>query len=85
MGSDEQLPGPTPTLFFAPDHAVSLFKTLGPAEAGKQLAASWGFFLEAAAGTVAIERHAGLSAAKDTYVTMISGDINPAQGIVIEP
>ncbi|HCJ21359.1 MAG TPA: DUF2855 domain-containing protein, partial [Erythrobacter sp.] len=39
------LPGPAPTLFFAPDHAVALFKDLGPQEAGRQMAESWRIFL----------------------------------------
>jgi hypothetical protein len=85
MGGAADLPGPTPTLFFAPDHAVALFKTLGPQEAGKQLAQSWSYFVEAAAGTVSIEKHAGLEAARATYLEMIGGKVDPAKGIVIEP
>jgi hypothetical protein len=85
MGGPKDMAGPAPIMFFAPDHAVALFKNLGPAEAGKQLAASWGHFLSAADGTVAIERHSGLEAARDTYCTMIGGNVDPAKGIVIEP
>ena len=79
------IPGPTPTLFFAPDHAVALFKSVGPEEAGKQIAASWHGFLEDAGDSIEIERKQGLEAARDTFIAMLGGDIDPAKGIVIEP
>ncbi len=85
LGGAEGLPGPPPTLFFAPDHAVALFKELGPEGAGRQIAESWHYFLEAVGGTVAIERHQGLEAARKTYLEMLAGKVDPAKGIVIEP
>jgi len=85
VGSAEGLPGPTPTLFFAPDHAIALFNELGPQAAGQQMAAAWHGFLESVAGSVAIERHTGLAAARQTYLEMVGGKVDPAQGIVIEP
>ena len=85
LGGDAGLPGPKPTLFFAPDHAVSLFKELGPQEAGKRLAKTWHGFLSAVADTVTIERHSGLAAARDEFVKMAGGDVDPSVGIVIEP
>ena len=84
-GSAEGLPGPTPTMFFAPDHAISLFKELGPQVAGKQMAAAWNGFLGSVEGSVEIERHTGLEAARQTYLAMVGGKVDPAQGIVIEP
>lgn len=85
FGGGEPLPGPKPQLFFAPDHAVAFFKAHGQLEGGKLVAAAWRDFLGAADGTIAIERHAGLGAARDVFVTMLSGQIDPAKGIVIEP
>lgn len=85
MGGAADLPGATPTLFFAPDHAVALFKELGPEGAGRQMAESWHYFLEAVGGTVAIERRKGLDAAQSTYLEMLAGKVDPAVGIVIEP
>ena len=84
-GGTAELPGPTPTLFFAPDHAVALFRDLGPEEAGKQTAASWRAFLADAGDSVTIERLAGLAAARDTFAAMAGGSVDPARGIVIEP
>ena len=85
MGAGGDLPGPTPTLFFAPDHAVALFKEHGPEKAGAMVAESWRGFLEDARGSIAIERRSGLEAARDTFVEMVGGSVDPAKGIVIEP
>lgn len=85
FGKSEPLPGPKPALFFAPDHAVAFFKAHGPDEGGKLVAAAWREFLKTADGTVAIERHKGLEAAKSVFTTMVAGHIDPAKGIVIEP
>lgn len=85
FGGTEPLPGPKPALFFAPDHAVAFFKAHGPEEGGKLVAAAWHDFLKAAEGTVAIERHKGLDAARTVFTAMVAGQIDPAKGIVIEP
>ncbi len=85
MTADRGLPGAKPTLFFAPDHAVAFFKELGPAEGGKRLAQAWHQFLTEVEGTVTIEKHSGLEAARTTYLAMLGGNVDPAKGIVIEP
>ncbi|QUL38525.1 DUF2855 family protein [Erythrobacter sp. JK5] len=77
--------GPKPTLFFAPDHAVAFFKEKGPDEGGKLVAAAWHEFLKCAEGTVEIVRKQGLDAARETYLEMIGGSVDPSKGIVIEP
>lgn len=84
-GGAGALPGPQPTLFFAPDHFVSYFKEHGPAEGGMMIAKTWHAFLDAVDGTVEIEAHKGLDAARTTYLDMLAGTIDPAKGIVIEP
>ncbi|OBV11746.1 DUF2855 family protein [Erythrobacter dokdonensis] len=85
FGVGEPLPGPKPALFFAPDHAVAFFKAHGQEEGGRLVAAAWREFLKAADGTIKIERHKGLGAARDTFTAMVAGQIDPAKGIVIEP
>jgi hypothetical protein len=85
LGAGGDLPGPKPTLFFAPDHFVSFFKEHGPVEGGKMAAAAWTGFLEAAGPSITIERLSGLEAARATYLEMIGGHVDPAKGIVIEP
>lgn len=85
MTDDRGLPGPKPTLFFAPDHAVSFFKEHGTAEGGKLVGKAWHAFLSDAADTVEIVKHSGLEAARDVYLKMLSGSVDPSKGIVVEP
>ena len=85
VGAAGDLPGPAPTLFFAPDHAVALFQELGAEEAGRQVAQSWKAFLGDVGDTIDIERRDGLDAARAVFVEMVGGDVDPAKGIVIEP
>lgn len=85
FGGGAAMPGAKPALFFAPDHAVAFFKAHGAEEGGRLVAAAWRDFLAAAAGSIAIERHRGLAAARDVFTAMATGQIDPARGIVIEP
>ncbi|MEZ5682224.1 MAG: DUF2855 family protein [Erythrobacter sp.] len=79
------IPGPKPTLFFAPDHGVALTKQVGPDQAGRMMAESWVGFLEDCGNSVEIERHSGLDEARKVFVQMVGGSVDPAKGIVIEP
>jgi hypothetical protein len=72
-------------LFFAPDHAVALFKELGASEATRQITESWRNFLTSAKGAIAIKRLSGLAEARRVFGEMIAGKVDPTQGIVIEP
>ncbi len=85
FGADAKLPGPKPTLFFAPDHFVAFFKEHGPVEGGKMIAKTWHGFLDAVAGTVDIVTLKGLDAARTTFLEMVGGSVDPSKGIVIEP
>ncbi|MEM7688359.1 MAG: DUF2855 family protein [Pseudomonadota bacterium] len=85
MGGAADLPGPKPTLLFAPDHFVAFFSEHGPVEGGKMIAKTWNGFLDAVEGTVDIVTLKGLEAARETYLTMVGGSVDPAKGIVIEP
>ncbi|MDJ0643071.1 MAG: DUF2855 family protein [Erythrobacter sp.] len=85
LGGAADLPGPKPTLFFAPDHFVAFFKEHGPVEGGKLIAKTWRGFLSAVEGTVEIVKLNGLDAARTTYLEMVGGSVDPAKGIVVEP
>lgn len=79
------LPGPTPTLFFAPHHAVAAIQELGPKAFGEAVAASWVRFIGEAGGAVAIDQRSGLEAAADAFVATAEGRADPSVGIVIRP
>lgn len=79
------LPGPTPTLFFAPDHAVAMIQEIGPKAFGAEVAASWKQFLSFASDAVRVDERAGLDAAVTAFVAAADGSADPAIGVVIRP
>ena len=79
------LPGPTPTLFFAPDHAVAAIKEMGPKAFGEAVAASWLTFMGETGGAVRIDERQGLAAAQGAFAEILAGRADPALGIVIRP
>ncbi len=80
-----ELPGPTPVLFFAPDHAIAAIKELGPKAFGEAVAASWRKFIGEAGSTVAVDERSGLEAARMAFADTLAGTADPAVGIVIRP
>lgn len=85
LGKASELPGPGPILFFAPDHFVAFFKEHGPKKGGEMAAEAWHGFLDNVADTVEIVRIEGLEAAREAFVEMAKGRVDPAKGIVVEP
>ena len=83
--SSDPLPGPTPVLFFAPDHATATVKELGPRGFGEAVAESWKAFVEQTDGVVQVQERNGLSAAVDAFVATVKGEADPAVGYVVRP
>jgi hypothetical protein len=84
-GDDAPMPGPTPTLFFAPDHVGTLLSELGPKAFGEAIAGSWRIFLGEAGGIVRVDERGGLQAAVDAFAATLKGTADPAVGIVVRP
>jgi hypothetical protein len=84
-GSGERLPGPPPTLFFAPDHATATVNELGPKGFAEAVAASWSGFVAATDHFVTVDHRDGLEAARRAYLDTLSGTADPAIGIVVRP
>lgn len=82
-GSGEPLPGPTPTLFFAPTEAADAIKALGPKGFAEAVGAAWVNFLGAVKGTIRTDHRAGLEAAAAAYRDTLAGVAEPAAGIVV--
>lgn len=78
-------PGPTPTLFFAPDHATALVKEMGPQGFAKAVGAAWTGFLAATEGFLNVEHRDGAEAAAEAFVQTLAGRADPAIGIVVRP
>ncbi|MBN8501472.1 MAG: DUF2855 family protein [Sphingomonadales bacterium] len=79
------IPGPVPTLFFAPDHAVAAIKEQGPKAFGEAVAASWQRFIGEAGDAVRVDERKGLVAAQEAFAAILGGQGDPASGIVIRP
>ena len=84
-GDTKSIPGPEPLLFFAPDHAVAAVKEMGAKAFGEDVAASWHQFLRDVDGTVRMDIRDGIDAARDAYLAMLGGKVDPAEGVVIRP
>lgn len=84
-GGGAPLPGPAPILFFAPDHAVNVIKTLGPRGFGEAVAASWKTFIATTDGFVRVDTRGGIAAAAEAFQVTLAGAADPAVGIVIHP
>jgi Protein of unknown function (DUF2855) len=84
-GSGTPLPGPAPTLFFAPDHATNVIKELGPRGFGEAVAASWNAFVATTYDFVRIDVREGVTEAAQAFQATLAGTTDPAIGIVVRP
>jgi Protein of unknown function (DUF2855) len=84
-GRTDPPPGPTPTLFFAPDWISALVKQLGPKGFTEAVAASWHQFLAQTDRIIRVETREGLAAAAEAFGQTLRGETYPAVGIVIRP
>ena len=89
LGGGAGLPGPRPTLFFAPAQAKKRQTDWGGEELQRRLVAAWNDFLARALESdppwLRVERHEGLPAARTAYEQLLSGRVDPAQGHVLAP
>jgi hypothetical protein len=77
------VPGPTPTLFFAPDRLMKRLGDWGPAGLQSRLAAAWLRFLPCADGSVTINRSTGPEALEAVYRVTLDGKADPSRGYVV--
>lgn len=85
IGGSKDMPGPQPILFFAPHYAVAAIKDLGAKAFGLAIAESWHKFMGEVVSTVEVDIRPGIAAARDSFVEMVRGQVDPSIGIVIEP
>ncbi|MEZ5383260.1 MAG: DUF2855 family protein [Microthrixaceae bacterium] len=74
-GPAEDLPGPTPEFFFAPDH-------WGP-DAEVPLASAWTSFVAHLGDWFTIEHRSGADAVEATYRATLAGEADPSVGTVV--
>ncbi len=79
------VPGPTPTLFFAPDRLTQRMKDWGPEGFQSRLGTAWARFLPSVDGSMTIDRSAGRAAIERVYLTTLDGTADPRKGYVLSP
>jgi hypothetical protein len=78
-----ELPGPAPTLFFAPDRVVKRSSDWGPAGLEQRVADAWHPFCEWTAGWLEVKPGQGFEAVRDAYLDVLEGRVDPRAAHVI--
>jgi hypothetical protein len=85
LGADggDDLPGPTPTLFFAPDRVEKRSKDWGGAGLEARVADSWHPFCEWIGGWLNVVRGQGFEAVEQAYLEVLEGRVDPKTAHVL--
>ncbi len=82
-GGGEDLPGPTPSLFFAPTRVTKRAKDWGRAGLEQRVAEAWNPFCEWAGGWLQTIPGQSLEGARDAYLDVLEGRVDPRTAHVI--
>ncbi len=80
-----EMPGPEPTLFFAPDRARKRGSDWGADGLEARIAEAWGPYVEWTGGWLQTSRESGFEAIERTYLELLDGRIDPARGHLLSP
>jgi len=82
-GGGEELPGPQPTLFFAPTQIEKRAKEWGPAGLEERFGAAWTPFVESVGRWMSVVEGRGQIAVRRVYLDMLEGRARPDQGHIL--
>ncbi|QXQ04781.1 DUF2855 family protein [Sphingosinicellaceae bacterium] len=82
-GAGQPLPGPRPEFFFAPTIMAERLAEWGQAGFDERLAVGWQGFTAAVAPWLRVVAVEGVEAARASWTRMASGDVDPAEGLVV--
>ncbi len=84
LGAGEgELPGPSPTFFFAPDRVSKRSEDWGPAELQSRVSSAWHPFCEWTGGWLEVVYDRGFEAVQRVYLDVLEGRVNPKTANVI--
>jgi len=83
MGPNTDLPGPAPTLFFAPAQGQKRSNDWGAEGLQQRTGKAWVNFIKAAAGWTDIVKQRGPEAIAAVYSDTANGKVNPKQGNIL--
>jgi hypothetical protein len=81
----QALPGPSPTLFFAPDQVAKRTKDWGADGLQQKMGAAWTAFLPPSSRWIRVVRSAGPEAVARVYQEVLAGRATPDEGHVLSP
>jgi hypothetical protein len=82
-GADE-LAGPSPVFFFAPDRIAKRSADWGTAKLEQNVAATWTSFAEWASGWLRVERISSGDDIQRAYLELLDGKVDPAAGTIVD-
>lgn len=82
-GGDAELPGPTPSFFFAPSRVTKRAEDWGRAELERRVAEAWHPFCEWTASWLRTIPGEGFEGVRDAYIDVIEGRVDPSTAHVI--
>jgi Protein of unknown function (DUF2855) len=84
LGADlGELPGPSPTFFFAPDRLTKRSKDWGGAGLQRRVADAWHPFCEWTGGWLEVIRGRGFDAVQGAYLDVLEGRVDPKSAHVL--
>lgn len=83
MGSNKELAGPEPQLFFAPSQAQKRSAEWGPAGLQERIAVAWIDFVGRANDWVEVVEESGEKAITDIYMSTLKGTASPKKGYIL--
>jgi hypothetical protein len=82
-GLPDDLPGPRPKFFFAPDQVSKRTSEWGAAELEGRLAEDWNPFLQWAGDWLEVIPGAAPKMLEEAYLSLLAGDVDPARAHVL--
>lgn len=83
-GAEGELPGPTPTLFFAPDRVVKRSEEWGAAGLESRVADAWHPFCDWIGGWLEVIHGHGFQAVRRAYLEVLEGGVHPKAAHVLK-
>lgn len=82
-GNRAELPGPTPTIFFAPDRVTKRSGDWGRAELERKVASAWHPFCKWISGQLEVLRGEGFEAVQGAYLDVLEDRVDPKTAHVL--
>ena len=82
-GQAQELPGPSPVFFFAPDRVVKRSQDWGAAELQTRAAEAWDPFCDWTGGWLEVVRGQGFDAVRSAYLDVLEGRVEPKAAHVL--